>query len=95
MAETTTEPNSRSRRAGGIILLACIVIGIILFALANLGIIAAGLFILLLVALVVLAVIGIGIAVFAIPVYIMKDTKVEPGTYELDDVAAVNDTKDH
>ncbi|KAF1077228.1 hypothetical protein [Methanogenium sp. MK-MG] len=90
-----TETNSRSRRAGGIILLACVIIAIILFVLANLGIIAAGIFMFLLLALIVVGIICIGIAVFAIPMYIMKDTTVDPGNYELDDVAPVNDAEDH
>ncbi len=95
MTETNTEANSRSRRAGGIILLACVIIAILLFVLANLGIIAAGLFTFLLLALIIVGIICIGIAVFAIPMYIMKDTTVEPGNYELDDVSPVNDDKDH
>ncbi len=95
MNETTAKANSRGRRAGGIILFACVVIAILLFALANLGIIAAGIFMLLLVALIVIGIICIGAAVFAIPMYMMKGTKVEPGTYELDEVVAVNKRKDH
>ena len=73
MTDSHTEANSRGRRAGGIILLAVVVIAILLFVLANLGIIAVGFFMLLLV----------------------KDPEVVPGTYELDDVASVNDTEDH
>ena len=95
MTETHTEANSRGRRAGGIILLAVVVIAIILFVLANLGVIAAGFFMMLLLALIIVGIICIGIAIFAIPMYIMKDTEVVPGTYELDDVASVNDTEDH
>jgi hypothetical protein len=95
MTETNTDANSRGRRAGGIILLACVIIAILLFVLANLGIIAAGLFMFLLLALIVVGIICIGIAVFAIPMYIMKDTTVEPGTYELDDVVPVNKENDH
>ena len=90
MTETNTEPNSRGRRAGGIILLACVIIAIVLFVLANLGIIAAGLFMLLLPVLIVVGIISLGIAVFAIPMYIMKDTTVEAGTYKLEDVEPVN-----
>lgn len=95
MTETNTEVNSRVRRAGGIILLACVIIAVILFVLANLGIIAAGVLIFLLLALIVVGIICIGIAFFAIPMYVMKDTNVEAGTYELDDVAAVNDREDN
>jgi len=90
-----TETNTRNTRAGGIILLVCVFIGILLFVLANLGIIAAGVFMLLLLALIVVGILCLGIVVFAIPMYAMKDTKVEAGTYELDDVEAVNDTEDH
>jgi len=95
MTDTTIDANSRGRRAGGIILLACVVIAIILFVLANLGIIAAGIFTFLFLALIIVGIICIGIAVFAIPMYIMKDTTVEPGNYELDDVSPVNDDNDH
>ena len=95
MNETTAKANSRGRRAGGIILFACVVIAICLFVLTNLGIIAVGIFMLLLVALIVIGIICIGIAIFAIPLYIMKDTKVEPGAYELDEIAEVNKRKDH
>lgn len=90
-----TETNSRGTRAGGIILLVCVVIAIGLVVLANLGIIAAGLLIFLLLAVVVVGLLTLGIVVFAIPMYVMKDTKVEAGTYELDDVQAVNDSGDH
>ncbi|WP_157200310.1 hypothetical protein [Methanogenium cariaci] len=95
MTEKSTDANSRGRRAGGIILLACVIIAIILFVLANLGIIAVGLFMFLLLALIVVGIICIGIAVFAIPMYIMKDTTVEPGNYELDEVSPVNNNEDH
>jgi hypothetical protein len=95
MTETTTNANSRGRRAGGIILLACVIIAILLFVLANLGIIAVGLFMFFLVVLIVAGIIGIGIAVFAIPMYIMKDTTVAPGNYELNEVSAVNDGEKH
>ena len=95
MTETTTNANSRGRRAGGIILLACVIIAIVLFVLANLGIIAAGLFTILFLVLIIGGIICIGIALFAIPMYIMKDPMVEPGNYELDDVSSVNDVKDH
>ena len=95
MTETNTDANSRGRRAGGIFLLACVIIAILLFVLANLGFIEAGLFMFLLLALIVVGIICIGIAVFAIPMYIMKDTTVEPGTYELDDVVPVNKENDH
>ena len=95
MTEITSEANRWGRRAGGIILFACVFIAIILFILSNLGIIAAGFFILLFLALIVIGIICIGIAIFAIPLYIMKDTKVEPGAYELDEIAEVNKRKDH
>ncbi|MDE4908764.1 hypothetical protein L0665_09110 [Methanogenium marinum] len=95
MTEIQSEANSRGRRAGGILLLACAVIALLLFVLANLGIIAAGLFTFLFLALIVVGIICIGIALFAIPMYIMKDPTVEPGNYELDDVSPVNDAKDH
>ncbi len=95
MTETNTDATSRGRRAGGIILLTCVIIAILLFVLVNLGILAAGIFMFLLLALIVVGIICIGIAVFAIPMYIMKDTTVEPGTYKLDEVAPVNKEKDH
>ena len=95
MTEITSEANRWGRRAGGIILFACVFIAIILFILSNLGIIAAGFFILLFLALIVIGIICIGAAVFAIPMYLMKDAKVEPGTYELDEIVAVNKGNDH
>ena len=91
----TNETNNQTRRAGGIILFAAVIIAIALFVLANLGIIATGLFMLLLAVLIVVGIVCLGIAFLAIPMYIMKNTTVEPGTYELKEVAAVKKGDDH
>ena len=91
----TVETRNQILRAGGIILFACAIIAIALFVLTHLGIIAVSLFMLLLAAVIVIGIICIGIAFIAIPMYIMKTTTVEPGSYELDEVVAVNKGKDH
>ena len=91
----TAEITNHRRRAGGIILFACVIIAIALFVLTHMEIIAASLFMLLLAAIIMGRIISLGIAFIAIPMYIMKNTTVEPGSYELDEVTAVSKGDKH
>ena len=95
MREENMESNTAASRAGWATLLAIIVIAAVILGLFFLEYLVIG-FLLLLGIIVILALAAIVVvSVMIIPMYAMKGTVVEEGSYSMDDVKAVgNERKD-
>ncbi|UUX91912.1 hypothetical protein [Methanoplanus endosymbiosus] len=87
------ESNTRASRAGGILLIAVLVILALLFVLYFLEFILLGAFIALVVVLLITIAACFLTGIIAIPMYIMKDTTTKAGDYSMDSVKSVEGEK--
>jgi len=85
--------NTRASRAGGILLIAFLVIMAVLVVLYFLESVLFGVFIVLFLILIIVAVAAFLTGIIAIPAYIMKDTKTESGNYSMDSIKSVEGEK--
>lgn len=87
------EKNTRASRAGWSLLLAILVIAAIFLALFFLQFIVIGLFLALFIIIILAIAAVVVITVMMVPMYVMKDTVVTEGSYEMDQIKPVEGEK--